>query len=314
MKGNIKNIFLTPCLFLSLSFLSCSLIVAGQINDSHYRIYSVKLGKEVSLDYIIKDMKNYDILFFGEEHDDSVAHYLENTLFEMLYAAFQEKTVLSLEMFSREAQIVMDEYLSGYIREREFRNDAKAWSNYKDYRPMVEFAKKNKLPVMCANAPNRYSNMAGRLGPDALIALTDESKRYFAPLPYDTAVGKYHEKLAQFFMQHAMNTADSGMPKAMGMPTFNFFAAQSLWDATMAYSIANQLSANKNSKIFHVNGRFHSDEGYAVVAQLKKYKPKTKTLIISSGSDDSFPLIDWKQFIHLGDYIIITHPRVERTY
>ena len=299
-------------LFFTSIFYCFSL--KGQGHDTLYRIYSVKLEKEVSLDYIIKDMKNYDVLFFGEEHDDSAAHYLENKIIEMLYAAFQEKTVLSLEMFSRDVQIVMDEYLKGYIREREFRNDARVWSNYKDYRPMVEFAKKNRFPVICANAPNRYSNMVGRLGPEALFSLSDESKRYFAPLPYDTATGIYHNKLANFFMQTTMNKTDSGMPKTMGMPTFNFIAAQSLWDATMAYSIANQLSANKNSKIFHVNGRFHSDEGYAVVTQLQKYSPSTKTLIISSGSDDSFPSIDWKQFIHLGDYIIITNPKLERSY
>ncbi|MDD3280818.1 MAG: ChaN family lipoprotein [Bacteroidales bacterium] len=308
-----KSLYQSLRLLFIISIFSCYNL-KGQGQDTLYRIYSVKLEKEVSLDYIIKDMKNYDVLFFGEEHDDSAAHYLENKIVEMFYAAFQEKTVLSLEMFSRDVQIVMDEYLKGYIREREFRNDARAWSNYKDYRPMVEFAKKNHFPVICANAPNRYSNMVGRHGPEVLFSLSEESKRYVAHIPYDTATGNYHDKLANFFMETTMNKTDSGMPKAMGMPTFNFIAAQSLWDATMAYSIANQLSANKNSKIFHVNGRFHSDEGYAVVTQLKKYSPTTKTLIISSGSDDSFPSIDWKQFIHLGDYIIITNPKLERSY
>lgn len=63
-----------------------------------------------------------------------------------------------------------------------------------------------------------------------------------------------------------------------------------------------------------VNGRFHSDEGYAVVSQLKNYSPKLKTLIISTGADESFSNIDWNKHKHLGDYIIITDPGVPKTF
>jgi hypothetical protein len=50
------------------------------------------------------------------------------------------------------------------------------------------------------------------------------------------------------------------------------------------------------------------------VTQLKKYNPKIKALVISSGSDKSFPDIDWKKFENQGDYIIITDPSVPKTY
>ena len=74
------------------------------------------------------------------------------------------------------------------------------------------------------------------------------------------------------------------------------------------------LKSNKTKKVFQVNGRFHSDEGFAAVTQLKKYSPKTKILIISSASDDSFPNIDWNKHKQLGDYIIITDPQIPKTY
>jgi uncharacterized iron-regulated protein len=63
-----------------------------------------------------------------------------------------------------------------------------------------------------------------------------------------------------------------------------------------------------------VNGRFHSDEGFAVVTQLKRFNPKIKSLIISSGSDDAYPNIDWSKYKDQGDYIIITDPAVPKTY
>ena len=63
-----------------------------------------------------------------------------------------------------------------------------------------------------------------------------------------------------------------------------------------------------------VNGKFHSDEGFAIVTQLRKYSPKTKSLIISTASDDSFPIIDWSAYKKFGDYMIITDPQVPRTF
>jgi hypothetical protein len=51
-----------------------------------------------------------------------------------------------------------------------------------------------------------------------------------------------------------------------------------------------------------------------VVAQLHNYRPKVKTLIISTGGDDSFPNIKWDDFKKDGDYIIITDPKVPKTF
>lgn len=303
--------------------------VTAQISDKNYKIYSVSAGKEVTLEEIAKDMKSRDVLFFGEEHNDSVTHYLQAKLLEILYSQYGASMALSLEMFDRDVQTVMDEYLAGSIREKHFNKDARVWSNYRDYKPMVEFAKKNNLRVICANAPSRYTNLAGRKGQKALAELPAASKNYFAPLPYDTAQGPYYEKL-QALSSHtpapptsnptdtstapAVSTAAAAAPAAFSMGDFNLIVAQSLWDATMAYSISEFLKANKGKKVMHVNGRFHSDEGFAVATQLKKYSPKAKTLIISAGSDDSFPNIDWSKHKHLGDFIIITDPSVPRTY
>ncbi|MBK8955210.1 MAG: ChaN family lipoprotein [Saprospiraceae bacterium] len=187
---------------------------------------------------------------------------------------------------------------------------------------MVEFAKAHKLDVVCANAPGRYTNLAGRKGQKALMDLPKESKKYFAPLPYDTASGKYYEKLMNLTSHGPAPAPDSTkkdssqkiVPPAMNMGGFSLIMGQSLWDATMAYSISQYLKKNKSKKVMHVNGRFHSDERFAVVTQLNKYNPKLKSLVISTGPDDSFPNVDWSQFKHLGDYVIITDPEVPRTY
>lgn len=297
-------------IFSTLAFIASN--IAAQVTEQNYRIYSVKLAKEVSIVDIVTDMKNNDVLFYGEEHNDSVTHYLEHRILESLYNAYADNVTLSMEMFERDVQPVMNEYLNSDIREKNFKKDARAWSNYRDYRPMVELCKAKKLEVICANAAGRYSNLAGRKGQNGLMALPAESKKYFAPLPYDTAAGKYYEKLVSLF--------DKGSSKKKknesnsNMESFSLVMAQSLWDATMAYSISDYFKTHSTKKVFQVNGRFHSDEYFAAVTQLKKYSPDIKCLVISSGSDKSFPDIDWKKHEHLGDYIIITDPKVPTTY
>jgi uncharacterized iron-regulated protein len=289
----------------------------AQIMENNYRIYDVKKAKVVALKDIAADMAGYDVLFFGEEHNDSVTHYLEKAMLAAMQEKYGERVALSMEMFDRDVQPVMDEYLQGLIREKHFTKDARAWSNYRDYRPMVEFAKEKKLDVVCANAPTRYTNLAGRKGQEALQALPAATKKHFAPLPYDTASGDYYAKLMGL-PRHSdgaqKDTAKKTDMPAMLMPGFSLITAQSLWDATMAYSIAGYLKKNKGKKVMHVNGRFHSDEGFAVATQLHKYAPKAKHLIISTSSDPNFPNVNWEEYKPQGDYIIITDPAVPRTY
>jgi uncharacterized iron-regulated protein len=303
----LKSLFI--CTLFAFSLQSFA-----QVTEKNYKIYSVQAGKEITLSQIADDMKDFDVLFYGEEHNDSVTHFLENKMLEELYYKYNSSVTLSMEMFERDVQTVMNEYLKDFIRERNFKKDARVWSNYKDYRPMVEFAKANKLDVVCANAPGRYTSLASRKGQTALMQLTDEAKKYFAPLPYDTATGKYYEKLMET-SHDTSSSKDTSKMKAPPMPPgYSMVMGQSLWDATMAYSISEYLLKNTGKKIFQVNGRFHSDEKYAIVQQLQKYSPDLKVLVISTGEDASFPNVDWGKFKHLGDYIIITDPKVPKTY
>jgi len=318
--NNCLKAFLLFCFIsiASVSFSQAPKDTSHSLSDKNYRIYSVKLGREVSLADIATDMKNYDVVFYGEEHNDSVTHYAERTLLAALCDRYSNMA-LSMEMFDRDVQGVMTEYLNGYIREKDFKHDARVWSNYRDYRPLVELAKEKQLDVVCANAPSRYTNIAGRKGEKGLAALPEASKKYFAPLPYDTATGKYYVKL-QEMSGHTMapvsktDTAKQPAMPPMMMMSFDLVVAQSLWDATMAWSISEYIKTHPQKKIMQVNGRFHSEEGYAVVEQLKKYSPKTKILIVSSASEDDFPNIDWSKYKPLGDYILITDPKVPKTF
>ena len=59
-------------LFIFL-FLFSSAQVKSQVTEKNYKIYSVKQSKEVTINDIVEEMKNNDVLFYGEEHNESEA-------------------------------------------------------------------------------------------------------------------------------------------------------------------------------------------------------------------------------------------------
>ena len=271
--------------------------------ESHFKVYNTRSKQITTIDQIAKDCNNADVLFFGEEHNDSACHYLESAIFEALYKLYGNKLALSMEMFETDCQLVLNEYLNGYINEDRFTKEARPWSNYRDYKPAVEFAKQNRLDVIAANPPRRYVNMVSRKGMKSLDSLPKSSKKFLPPLPYDTATGRYREKFMEFMKGGSPGTNNS-----------RIYYSQNLWDAGMSYSIYRYWKKNKGKKIFHMVGRFHCDEKLGTLAQLQKRKANLKILNISSFSDVSFANPDWDKFSHLGDYVIITDPGLKKTY
>ncbi|MGY0041375.1 ChaN family lipoprotein [Pedobacter sp. NJ-S-72] len=279
-----------------LLFLAWVLIPAAlfaQNTDQSYKIFETKTKKSITVEELVKNMKNVDVLFFGEEHNDSIGHLLETDIFSKMVLAYPG-TALSLEMFATDVQPVINEYVAAMISEKNFIKEARAWNNYKDYKPLIEFAKQNKAEVIGANAATRYSNAVTFSGLEKLNDFPAASKAFLPPLPIDTATGRYHDKFIETLGGHDMG----------GM---KIFQTQNLWDASMAWSIAKYAKLNPKKKIFQVNGRFHSDEHLGTFAQLKKYAPKLNLVNIScfAGKNDVQP--DWAKQAELGNYIIITN-------
>jgi uncharacterized iron-regulated protein len=129
----------------------------------------------------------------------------------------RKKVALSLEMFERDVQGVLDGYLEGIYMERHFLQASRPWPGYAtDYRPMVEFAKKHGIPVLAANAPRRLVNLVSRRGAEALTSLPDSEKRWLPPLPYHIPQeGRYVEKLSKVFSD-AMAISQDQMPWGLG--------------------------------------------------------------------------------------------------
>ena len=68
-------------------------------------------------------------------------------------------------------------------------------ANHQDYRPLIDFCKANKLPVIAANCSRRHSRLMSRQGPEAMEKLTEESEIHrnflLPPLPIQQASQQY---------------------------------------------------------------------------------------------------------------------------
>lgn len=281
--------------------LALPIFVNAQDLSQHYKVYDVKKQKTINLDDIVADMAKAEVLFFGEEHNDSIGHYLEVTLFKKLAAAYQNKVGLTLEMFHTDVQPVINEYLAGIITEKNFIKESRAWNNYKDYKPMIEFAKNEGIVVIGGNAAARYSNSVTKNGLEILSKLPASSKQFLPPNAVDTLTGRYYEKFMDLLGGH-------------GMGAMKVYQTQNFWDATMAWSIAKFAKENKGKKIFQVNGRFHSDEKLGTYAQLQKLAPKLKALNVASFAAEDFENPNWEKYQNLGDYVIVTDPKVKKSF
>lgn len=290
-------------LLVSVLVMMARLLQAQAGIEKHFKIYDTRTRQVATVAQIAEACQDADVLFFGEEHNDSAGHYLETAIFQALYDRYGSQLALSMEMFESDCQLALNEYLQGYIPEDRMLKDARPWNNYKDYRPTVEIARQHQLDVIAANVPRRYVSMVSRKGMRSLDSLPRVSRQFLPPLPFDTATGRYREK---FYEVMSNGSPGSGNPRV--------YYSQNLWDAGMSYNIYRYWRKNRGRKIFHMVGNFHCDEKLGTLAQLQHRSKKIKILNISCFSDASFDAPNWDQFGLRGDFVIITDPNLKKTF
>lgn len=287
--------------FIAIFMLFLSGVILAQTTDQMtYKVFDSN-GNPTDLNAVLEKIGKNDVVFLGENHDDSVAHALQFEIFKQALEKYgaERNVALSLEMFERDVQVVLDEYLNDLITEKKFLDDSRPWGNYKtDYRPLVELAKEKKLPVIAANAPRRYVNMVSRLGRDSVNKISPESKKWLAPLPFGEASTAYANKFNALMGGHGSK---------------NILDSQSLWDATMSFSVAEYLKKTKNPLVVHLNGAFHTESRLGTVEHLLKYQPTANVLVVTMRYVDDFTNFDKEKYTGLGDFVILTDAKQPRS-
>lgn len=289
--------------FKSALFISLMLVLLSMKSDKKAWQYFNEKGKKITYDQMMKKLVEADVVFFGELHNNAISHWMELEIAKDLVAQKKKKVVMGAEMFESDQQLLINEYLSGKVSEKNFESQARLWPNHStDYAPVLEVAKDNKVPFIATNIPRRYAAFVNKNGLDKLTELDDEAKKYIAPLPikYDPEVGCYKEMMAM--MAH--------MPGARGKKS-HIAEAQAIKDATMAHFI---LQNHKEGQLFfHFNGSYHSDKHEGIIWWLKQEHPELNILNITTLEQSNLDSLA-KDDQQLANFILITDKDFTKTY
>ncbi len=255
-------------------------------------------GRKTTYKKLLKKAAKADMVFFGEEHDNPVAHWLELCLTKDLFQKSGKDLILGAEMLEADNQTALDEYLNDKIDYKTFKKQTRLWNNYKtDYKPLVEFAKKHHLPFIATNVPRRYASKVYHGGFIAVDTLKKSDKQWMAPLPI-----KYKSDLSQYKKMLNMMGGHGGenLPKA-----------QALKDATMAYNILRHYQKGKH--FIHYNGSYHSNFHQGIVWYIKQKNPDLKIITIDVETQKNLKKLNPK---HIGkaDFIIVVPADFPRSY
>ncbi len=254
------------------------------------RLFDGRTYAEVGWEESLDRLAQADVVFLGETHVDRLTHDSELEFLRGLIARRGGAVTLSLEMFERDAQPALDDYLAGKASERDFLARSRPWSNYvSDYRPLVELARSERLPVVAANIPAALRGKLSRGGQAALDALAP-AERACVPARLIENPPDYWERVENVTRSHGA----LGMGAAGSGAGAHLFDGQNLWDNTMADAIAQELARRPGRLVVHVCGGFHSDRWQGTVWQLvqRRADAKVKTVAIQATGDVAGTFVD----------------------
>ena len=285
---------------LILIFLSVSVSVLSQ--NPAYKLYNGQ-GKKVKYQKMVNAASGADVVLFGELHNNPISHWLQLELTTDLFNESGKDVILGAEMFESDNQLILDEYLEGWITETKFEEEARLWRNYKtDYKPLVLLAKDEEIPFIATNIPRRYANSVFKRGVAVLDSISDLARGYIAPLPleYDTSLNCYSVLIH--------GGGGGGMP---GHGSVNLADAQAIKDATMSHFILENWEPGK--LFIHYNGAYHSDNYESMNWFLKRDLPELKIVTISTVSQDTISKLE-EEAEGKADFIIAVPSNMTTTY
>lgn len=298
----ILKVFIRIFTCVLFSFFANALLWAQ--GKPAYELFAAN-GKPIKYKDALAKMQQADIVLFGEQHNDPIAHWLEYEFAaDLIRAKGRTGVVVGMEMLETHQQAATNEYLSQKISAKAFRAQEGMWDNYAtDYAPVVDFCRDSSVAVIATNVPRKYASLTAKRGLLALDSLPAAEKQLFAALPltvpYD--LPSYQQ----------MREMMGGHGHGSGMNADNFIAAQALKDATMAANILQHWK--KGTVFYHLNGAFHSDKHEGIAWYLQKANPALKIVVISTVSQADLRKLD-KENKELGDVLLVVPETMTKTY
>jgi uncharacterized iron-regulated protein len=225
-------------------------------------IYSKKDKRTISFGQLVDRLVEADLVCIGETHDSEPHHRVQLQIIKALYAC-DGRLGVGMEMFQRPFQKEIDRYLRGEIKEREFLKNTDcrrrwgfAWSLY---RPIVEFCRRNDIPLAALNAPQEITKKISRAG---FAELSEDEKKQLGSIDFHLKEHRdyWFGRLAKMH----------GKGKASEAEKERFYQVMTVWDEYMGASAARFQKERRLRRMVVLAGSGHIDRGFGIPARAAK--------------------------------------------
>lgn len=222
-------------------------------------IVHVPTGIIMNFTDVLKFFDSASIIYVGEIHAVDATHRAQLKVLQACYGKYGENLAIGMEMFTRQYQPFLDQWVAGEIDEKKFLEYTdwdKQWGfDYYLYKDILDFAREKKISVRALNAPKEVVKMVSEKG---LESLTEEEK---AQLPEIDTTGFFH----RIYLQEVIGGHMHGKEN---LEKYN--NVQCLWEEYMAQSIVDYLSSweGKGKKILVFVGNGHIIYDFGIPAMV----------------------------------------------
>lgn len=214
------------------------------------QVFEGESGSQIELNKVIEQIQPGNILVIGEMHGLKPVHDQQMSILQALRAR-GFKVAVGMEFFSYTDAALISSFRKGELSEEEFKTAIKWGSNdFNLYGPQLLFGDEG----FGINMPRAVTSQISKSG---LSSLTPEQQLLMPP----------NFELGNENYKRRFNDAMGGhMPPEKFA---NYFAAQSVWDDTMAWQALNFVEKNPDYVYVIVVGEFHVAYGGGLPDRLR---------------------------------------------
>ena len=234
------------------------------------------LSSLTDMDALLDRLTDRRVIFVGENHERYEDHLNQLAVIQGLHARGRTLAI-GMEFFQQPFQADIDAYIAGAIDEAEFLRRTQYFDrwryDYRLYRPILQFARKHRIPVI---ALNLESELTGKVGDVGISGLNDE-ERARIPAEIDRDDPAYRQRVEAVFKLH---------PAEQQRDLEHFLEVQLLWDEGMAERAARVLADDPERTLVVLAGSGHLECGQGIPNRLLR-RQLVPSAILLNGTNRS---------------------------
>lgn len=250
----------------------------------------LNLRQTLDIEHLIPQLMQRRVVFVGETHDNFAHHRVQLELIRSLHRAGADLAI-GMEMFQQPFQSYLDDFIGGKITEAEMLRGTEWYQrwvyDYRHYRPILQFALEQGIPLIALNVPRELTGAISEKGLDGL----EPEQRERLPADFDFSDREYSARLRTVFDQHAGGS---------GRSFEHFEQVQLAWDEGMAQQAAGYLADNPQKQLVVLAGSGHLMHGSGIPNRVKRRQSVNVAIVLPGG--------DLKLEPGIADYVLFAKP------